>query len=248
MKAIFSKLFLTLISYFLPMTFGSSLLAAEKNKIQFDSLIEKVQVIYAPVVASSGGSLVVNSFWDSNVLNAFADRRGSQWIVEIYGGIYRHEKVTADGLTALLCHELGHHLGSAPFKADIAWMSSEGQADFFSASTCLRQVWANEDNLTAIQSLDVPIFLKEQCSQAYASETGSALCIRIAMAGFSFVEFNRVEHGYSSENTSVKFETPATSLVGRALTYPRAQCRLDTFLAGALQQNRPLCWYLPTPK
>jgi len=247
MKAVSSKIFLILVTFFFSMAFSNSLLAVEKNKSQFDGHIEKIQAIYAPVVASAGGHLVINSLWDSDVLNAFADRQGSQWIVEIHGGIYRHEKITDDGLTALLCHELGHHLGGAPVKSDMPWMSSEGQADFFSASTCLRQVWAKENNLAVVQNLDVTDFLKEQCSQAHVPEADSALCIRIAIAGFSFVEFNRVEHGYPSETSPVNFETPAPNLVGRALTYPRAQCRLDTFLAGALQKNRPLCWYLPTP-
>jgi hypothetical protein len=244
MKANFSNRILTIL--ILSLICASSSMAVQKNEVQFNTLVQKVQAVYSPVVASAGGNLVINSFWNSNILNGFADRRDTQWLIEINGGLYRNGKITDDGLAALLCHELGHHLGGMPFKADSSWMSSEGQADFYSASICLRKVWGREDNLAAIQILSVPNDLKDQCSIADQINADSALCIRIAMAGFSFVEFNRIEHGYASETTAVNFETPAPELNGKALTYPRAQCRLDTFFAGALQKNRPRCWFLPT--
>lgn len=66
----------------------------------------------------------------------------------------------------MLCHELGHHLGGAPFKPDISWMSTEGQADYFSGSTCLKKIWRDEDNFKIVSQLLILEALKSACLTA----------------------------------------------------------------------------------
>lgn len=189
--------------------------------------------------------LIIENHWDDNALNGFAEREGPLWKIESYGGLYRSSIITQDGYMAFLCHELGHHIGGAPFKPDILWMSSEGQADYFAASMCLKRLWKNESNQQIIELQTVPKSLLQICQRSSIDQDALALCVRIGLAAFSFVEFNRIEHGYASENTFVQFDSPAKYAADRYFVYPRAQCRLDTFVAGMTGADRPLCWYIP---
>ncbi len=214
-----------------------------RNQEDFDSSIQQVFQQYSPLVQSLGGQLRIDSQWKNDTLNGFAERDGDLWIIKIFGGLFRHPLLTTDGFQSLLCHELGHHLGGAPYKFDIPWMSTEGQADFYSGSVCLIGLWENKNNLHAIKDLEIPPEVSKKCSIVFEMEERVALCIRIALAGFSFTEFNRVEHGYTSENSPSDFSNPApVNTSGKSLTYPRAQCRLDTYLAAALNQKPPACW------
>ena len=63
----------------------------------------------------------------------------NEWRVVIYGGL-EHPLLTLDGLTAVICHEVGHHLGGFAFKTSILgdnWAATEGQSDYFAAHRCL---------------------------------------------------------------------------------------------------------------
>ena len=77
-------------------------------------------------------------------MNAFAKQGASTWEVHMYGGLARHQAVTADGFALVVCHELGHHLGGAPQKVDwfgrLRWASNEGQADYWGTAKCFRKL------------------------------------------------------------------------------------------------------------
>ena len=52
----------------------------------------------------------------------------------------------------MICHEVGHHLGGAPFMPKyyedyyLFRGSSEGQADYYAANTCLKKWFSGEDH------------------------------------------------------------------------------------------------------
>ncbi|MFA6235818.1 MAG: hypothetical protein WC635_00715 [Bacteriovorax sp.] len=237
------------------------------TKERFLEIVKSVSDVYEPVVKSKGGKLLMNNRWDDDTVNASAQRMGSTWQVNMYGGLARHPLTTDDGFALVVCHELGHHIGGAPRKGS-SWAANEGQADYFGAMKCLRRVLEKEDNITAVSKMTVDAEATKKCEMVYKSEGDIALCQRIAMAGKSLGSLL----GELGGNSDVKFHTPDTSVVRKTNdAHPAAQCRLDTYFQGILCDKsydqdtdlkdpiigtciakdgykvgpRPLCWYKP---
>src|SRR5689334_12607189 len=58
------------------------------SEAQFNAVIDKVETIYAPIVASMGGKYKVNRKWSNGTVNANATRGlGGVWNVNMYGGL-----------------------------------------------------------------------------------------------------------------------------------------------------------------
>ncbi len=201
---------------------------------QFHSVIDKVELIYDPLISSKGEKLRIHRNWNSTVVNAKADRN-QFWNVYMYGGLARHPKVTEDGFSLILCHEIGHHIGGAPkasmMNAPTRWASNEGQSDYFAVLKCLRKVFLSDNNEEVIKKISPPKSLVKKCTNAWKSSEESSLCIRIAMAGYSAAEL------FSSIRNvpAPSFETRDPSVVKVTQNnHPAPQCRLDTYLQGAL--------------
>ena len=84
---------------------------------RFNSVIDKVENIYKPVIDGMGAKLSIIRKWDDGTVNAYAQRSGKTWKVSMFGGLARHEAITDDGFALVVCHEIGHHIGGAPKKA-----------------------------------------------------------------------------------------------------------------------------------
>jgi hypothetical protein len=241
------------------------------DEVQFNSVIDKIEGIYAPIVATYGAELQVVRRWTDGTVNAYAEQIGSSWKVSMFGGLARHRTVTADGFALVVCHELGHHIGGAPKYSSDPWASNEGQSDYFATLKCLRRVWMDENNEEIIKNLDAPRALVDACSANWANSTDRAICIRGGMAGESVAKL----FAALSWGRQPRFDTPDTRVVSRTSdSHPATQCRLDTYFQGALcektftedvAQNeevagtchgvtgqtsglRPLCWFKPTAK
>jgi hypothetical protein len=79
--------------------------------------------------------------WASPTVNAQAWRLGSARYVRVYGGLVRHQAITRYGLTLMLAHETGHHLGGLPRDPAMPWMTWQGQADYWAASVAMPRIW-----------------------------------------------------------------------------------------------------------
>lgn len=215
----------------------SALYQGGMTEKDFDESIAELEAIYAPVVAAQGATLVIEKYWSSKTVNAFARRfEADEWRIMFFGGMARHKHMTRDGFSLIVCHELGHHLGGEPrFQGDVAWSSTEGQADYYSTIDCLQNLWARADNGPHLK--DVPASLIAHCQ----SEADSDLCQRVGMAGLSAARLFSSLVWFSK---LPQFETPDTSVVTTSNGgHPKAQCRLDTYLQGTLNNARPACWY-----
>ncbi len=247
---------------------NAGLMSEEK----FNQLIDQAEAIYAPIVSSEGGKLEISRNWEDGTVNAYAQRIGQTWKVSMFGGLARHDAITEDGLSLVICHEIGHHIGGAPKKASYwsnTWASNEGQADYFATLKCLRKLWINEDNAEIISKMEIPEKLTEACREAWADSADYALCVRGGMAGDSVA---RLFAALRNQEPS-KFETPDMKIVDKTDdSHPATQCRLDTYFMGALCEMsmnedvnqtsevagtchgstghtiglRPLCWFKPT--
>ena len=92
------------------------------------------------------GKLTVNKLWDDSTVNASAeqDEAGTDWTVNMYGGLARRLEVTPDGFRLVVCHELGHHFGGFAYYSDTPWAAAEGQSDYFATQACAKAMWADQ--------------------------------------------------------------------------------------------------------
>lgn len=239
---------------------------------QFNSVIDKVETIYSPIVDNMGGKLMVDRKWSDGTVNAYAQRSGKNWRVSMFGGLARHETITEDGFALVVCHEIGHHIGGAPKKASLwsnTWASNEGQADYFATLKCLRKAFLNDNNAEIVSKMNVPATLTNACNAQWADAADRAICIRGGMAGDSVSKL----FAALRSATPGSFDTPSTSVVSVTDdNHPHYQCRLDTYFQGALCEVnmnddvaqdsevtgtchasngqavglRPLCWFKPS--
>jgi len=243
------------------------------SEAKFNQILDKVEGLYAPVIAAKGKTLKIERKWDDGTVNAYAQQQGSTWMVSMFGGLARHETITEDAFALVACHELGHHLGGAPKKASYfgaTWASNEGQADYYGNSKCLRNYMQNDDNVAIVANMEVDEYAKEKCETNFHNEKDIAICIRGAMAGLSLGNLFRALRRL---DTPLGFKTPDTSTVSRTNdNHPAPQCRVDTYFAGAICEKdfalpvsdrdadigvcnrhdghtdgvRPLCWFKPS--
>jgi hypothetical protein len=247
---------------------------------EFDGVITSVERIYGPIVQQMGGDLKIERNWDDGTVNAYAtrpDEKPTDWIVAMFGGLARHKEVTIDGFLLVVCHELGHHIGGAP-KYDRGnadeWAGNEGEADYFATLKCARRVLERENNVAEVATLYVPDSVRRRCESNFRNDNEAAICIRSSLAGLSLA---RLLASLSDENLPEDrmpwFGRWDLNRVGSMYDeHPEAQCRLDTYYAGALcgadfrddvdQKDplvgtcssemghsvgvRPRCWYYPT--
>jgi hypothetical protein len=239
-------------------------MASPVTEVSFNRIIAKVERIYAPIVQANGGELKIDPSWEDGTVNAYASQEGDTWLVALFGGLARHPLMTDDGLTMVICHELGHHLGGAP-KGNWRWASIEGQADYYASLKCIRKVFADEDNISIVAAMEVPEVVTKKCTAQFSDVNDLAICQRTAMGALALASLLADLH----EGTPVpNFSTPDPSIVTRtSSTHPAPQCRLDTMFQAALCEQshmtnvsnsnhaagtcvrgpgtRPLCWYKP---
>lgn len=194
---------------------------------EFNAVIDQADAVYSPIVKSHGASLNFNRLWTDSTVNASAYQSGDNWEVNMYGGLARRSEVTVDGFTLVVCHELGHHLAGFPFSG---WAANEGESDFFATHKCAPTLWSEdtEENAKAREVVDPQP--KKRCDEIYKTEDAQNLCYRIAMAGKSLANLLGALNGKKPD-----WNTPDKSTVRRTNNnHPKAQCRLDTYMAGAV--------------
>ncbi len=242
---------------------------------QFTKVMDKISLLFSDTVAKTGRKFVIERLWSDPTVNAYADQNTPGVdTIHMFGGLARHQETTEDAMALVACHELGHHLGGAPRKIDPTtgsafWASNEGQADYWGTMKCLRHYFEGDDNVAAIQNIQVPTEVSSRCQLIYKNANEIAGCERAAMAGLALAKLlNAITQG----TTPVSFTTPDKSVVAKTYdAHPQSQCRLDTYYQASLcdhgfgeivsQTNantgvcsvkngdqigyRPLCWFKP---
>lgn len=200
---------------------------------QFNAVIDRVNTFYAPIVQSFGATLQWDRRWTDNTVNASADQpTPTTWRVHMYGGLARRPEVTEDGFAMVVCHELGHHLGGYPYVQD--WAADEGESDLHATMACANKVFGTNLELAANATADLPQDMKDKCDAAHTAQGDREICYRGIVAGKSLADLLAALGG----DGPVNYDTPDTSVVTRTNhNHPKAQCRLDTYVAGALCGN-----------
>ncbi len=175
------------------------------------------------------------------------NRIWTKWAVTVSGGIVRKMPLSIDGLALVICHELGHGLGGFPkitlqeYPYESLRPSSQGQADYFSTSKCLRRYFSSMDNVQAISKMQIPFELTEKCQHNFTDREEAALCQRSIMAGYSVTLSLRKnkEYRYWGLTEKIDLDKPAASVLMIKSQEEKMsfQCRLETFIQGSLCQK-----------
>lgn len=203
------------------------------TEMDFNRVIDQVALLYEPYARAAGKELKLLRQWRSPSVNARASRTWTGWIVTLHGGLARYPGVTADSFAQVVCHEVGHHLGGAPKYqqrwSGLDWFTSEGQADYFSTLQCLRRLWDHDDNSAYTRAEAAHPVVWRACTASYSDPRELGLCVRMGMAAHA-------NSALLAQSGAVPdFTTPSTEVVERSLSgHPAAQCRLDTYLQGAI--------------
>lgn len=211
---------------------------AKVSEQQFNEIIDQAIAFWSPVAQARGVKLAANKEWDDSTVNASAYQSGRTWYINMYGGLARREEVTPDGFALVVCHELGHHFAGYTFISGWAWASNEGQSDYWATHTCAKVLWGRDFQRNEMwrRAESVPSIVENKCQEAWGDNTNArGWCTRVAAAGMSLATLL----GNLSSQAAVSFETPDTTVVSRTnSSHPAAQCRLDTYFAGALCTKR----------
>ncbi len=215
----------------IPVTANGSFPITGLNQAQFNKILDNVERVYAPIIAAKGARLQLIKNWQGSEVNAYASRQGNIWRVEMLGGLARHREVTVEGLYAVACHEIGHHLGGAPLysESENSWASTEGQSDYFATLKCLRKVFRTVD----MSELAIDPRVGEECARSFTDETDIRICVASTLGAQSLA---RLMHSLAGGGAAApNISTPDTRVVSRTFeSHPAGQCRLDTGFQGAL--------------
>ncbi len=214
--------------------------------------LSEIETVYTPVFQALGKEFTINKLWTNDKVNASAQQFGDNWIINIYGGLARHEHSTLDSFRIVVCHEIGHHLGGAPKVLSWwgSWASNEGQSDYFATFKCMNKlILEGQEAGLKVASPDIYTYETEElaladkkCAERFAQEEGEekeeiketafSACRRVVLGGLSL---GRLLGSVKNAEQHISLHTPdETVVVETDHKHPKAQCRVDTYFAGSL--------------
>ncbi len=205
------------------------------TEVSFNYLIKALEEVYEPIVKAHGATLKIFSHWEDDTLNAFAEQSldeegGLVFELHLFGGLARRSEVDINGYALVACHEIGHHLAGFPFYGDGEWGSSEGESDYYATQVCAKEIWKSEPFANAVFGEGVHPSAKLRCDAVYENPDERNLCYRSATGG---LQLGRLLESLTGEE--INPEGLDTDVVAETNPYhPFPQCRLDTYVAGAL--------------
>lgn len=235
------------------------------SEFEYNKILDRVEFEMADEIKKSfNKKLIIERRWQEPTVDAFATRDdNNNPVVVINGGLARHPQMTKDGFLLIVCHELGHHLGGAPkiLRGNSGlrgWSSAEGQADYFATTKCLPRFFQE-----GVESKTFDSDLDARDLSLALSKCRDNVCARIVLSGLAASKFFASLVNGSPEPTLLSNDP--TKVLKTIYNHPNPQCRLDTFLSGAIcdagkdvpfdsadpkvgacvkdQGLRPACWF-----
>ena len=194
---------------------------------EMDRILGEIHNVYDPILSNFGYSLNVDVQWYNSDVNADVRMSGKTIMMRIFGGLARRPEMTSDAMSLVVCHEIGHVLGGIPTYSDRV-SANEGQSDYYATLACSRNLWLGK-SLTEPEELDS--FVKTNCDKQHRTRAAQLTCYKGMDAGLHLAKL-------LSFGGQVSYTTPDKNVVSRTQdSHPQAQCRLDTYVAGALCQK-----------
>lgn len=228
------------------------------QKKRYLEVINSFKKVYGPIIEKKGGEFHIIADWTDGAVNAWADRFGNEYQLEIPGGLSRYYLINEAGFVLIICHELGHLLGGRPSKGKRGFISVEGQSDYFASLKCMRRM---------NREIEIKIDRDPEVDLACREIPENQACLA-SLSGAKSVTSYYAELADEPAPSLKKKDPSRVKKTQRG--HPKAQCRLDTYRSGALcpvrfeeeidEDNfrrgvchltrfqefaRPRCWYSP---
>ncbi len=242
--------------------FANISFAGPLSEAEFNQVIKEAEEFFAPIYLQNGKVFTIESDFSYNENNAKASAYSiDHYYIELYGGLVKHPTATKDSFRAAICHEVGHHFGGRPlvpkyYKEYFLFRgSSEGQADYWSAHTCLKKWLELEDHEKILRQGSFSFKDLKFCRNYFREENESLLCTRIITA------FKNMFSVKIETKPFVHFLSPykeQTIPLAASVIHPKKDCRMETIYAGVIcpqgneygcllsgnrpEASRPLCW------
>lgn len=237
----------------------------------FNLVIDMAEKAYAPIISQRGATLKIERLWKKGSVNAEAEQIGSDWVVRMFGGMARYRTMNKEGFTIVFCHELGHHLGGFPiFSNRENIFSNEGQSDYFSTLKCVRRLWSEVDNGSLLTLMAIPPALMEVCQKNWSTQQQTDICLRSGIGALAIGEMLALNRRHRLPLPKIE-KTDQSEVNTTNQGHNKPQCRLDTFIQGAVCSKnfvddvsfetevtgtchalngdtvglRPRCWFMP---
>lgn len=203
----------------------------------FNKIIDTGLEFFKPLANQRGEDIVVEKEWEDPEVDGQMTRSGNTVTITMFGGLARRPEIRAEGLSLIFCHEIGHVFGAPPLENGYA---VEGEADYYGARFCAREI-IKRLNLTQPPQY-LTGFMQKTCTANFQDSASGEVCMRALSAGQQLGNLLAV---IDMQKSKPNYETPDPYVTPELIrVYPKTnQCRLDTYFAGALDKERPLCWY-----
>lgn len=200
-------------------------LQAAVSKSDFSLVISIIHKNFSALSHQNNRKLKFYTNYQSDWAQAFA-RRWDDDEIHLYGGFARISNASVDSLALIICHELGHLYGGAPYSNQDLQLTVEGMADYWATNVCLPKVVPQLPEVLTADSYEK--FCKEDRVCARTLQAALVVTTHFALNG-------------KEKLPSLNERDPL--VVEKTLkTHPSSQCRLDTFLNGYYGLEKPQCW------
>jgi hypothetical protein len=213
----------------------NSILNSGLTEAEVRQVADQLYDLYAAKFSALKRSLVFNIQWSEDKFNAYTNLWRGKALIVMTGGMIRHPLVNLDGLTLVLCHEIGHHLAGKPKHTrgfGTSFASAEGQSDYFSTLKCMRKFLLEQPD-NSVDESKLPVSVVQNCKDSFQDSNMQNICMRSVLASETMAKvLNAIR---SNRVPNLDIETPDPTVVKKHfLKHPNPQCRLDTYYAGAL--------------
>ncbi len=200
------------------------------NENIFSKVIHRIESLYLNDFLEKGLIVNFNYDWEMSYFSAWAhDDAPPVYSLNFWGGMARIPGMNEYGWAFIVCHEVGHLLGGAPYN-DIKfylWASAEGQADYFASAHCLKRYFSNYPYKGI--KINLAESVVKQCE-------GNFHCLNSAKAADSF---SKVLNYLLRDKNEASIQKRSYNKVSKTIfsSYPSKQCRVDTILNAGLCDN-----------
>lgn len=219
---------------------------SEITEQQFLTTIHEIHALYFPMSQDLGRPMEIFHDWKMPYFSAWASNLDQVFKINFWGGFARLPSMSIETWEFVVCHEVGHIVGGEPMEDNklLNDFSAEGQSDYFAITECLPHYYRTFARTQFDRSRSTKFEL-ETCNKRYKNTIDQNICLKTLKAGRDFSHILR-ESGHTDDPTSYHTPAPHTDETIDS-SYPSPQCRLDSFLTGALCLDKECvrdgCWY-----
>lgn len=184
----------------------------------FVEIPKKILALFSQELKSKKYPVQFDTRWNSPYFGAGVSLYNQKFNIVVFGGMARIDGMTKEAYATVICHELGHIIGGAPYSKmkGYEWSSIEGQADFFAASVCLPRY-----------------FISLGVGQ-------KSLKNEIEASAYEFFETVKFVSSETKNQPLIRWHATQEVAKETIQGYPSIQCRYENYRESSV---RPACWF-----